>query len=586
MRSDAPLRILLPTAAALGSLFVVAFQLQLVPFFAHLFVEDRLLWPIVFYGIWAFVIGVTLVLLFLQDSVRRQSLPVLAVCASAMLLTLIHPIDGVAKNFFVAVTFVACISVLATASTPFALLRFSATATLLSAVICLLDILFSHGFTNTVGRAAGLSINANVAAAGLLLGAASSFWTVPQRWRSPFLLIVGAAIFVTLSRSTLLAAILICAGIAADLLWNRMRSPQPHSRIRWLASGATVLALAGWIAVALVSNDRFSVAARSSFLQIGAVQTQFAEAREAIANSIRAQTPPSPVDAVPRREPGPPSKTTPLSTTTSPSKTAPSKTATTSPSDAPRQSAPASPSSGPVPQSSRPAPSPDATPRPTPQPSGDDNERKLKTEEIIREITRRAEHEGDINSISARGLLMERAWLSYRSGPFFGRGLATAHALQPHNTFLLFAVAFGDFGWFVPLAFLGLTAYSVRSVQQLPLCLATFTVMMTSHDLPFTFGLLAPYILGIVGLNARLHGIQDKPGAVPAIRYAAAAAPFLFVIGAVATRGVGPSSIAGAPRLLVYFVFCVIALWAAVIWRWHQELLPRDHVLPGGREWD
>ena len=110
--------------------------------------------------------------------------------------------------------------------------------------------------------------------------------------------------------------------------------------------------------------------------------------------------------------------------------------------------------------------------------------------------------------------------------------------------------------------------------------------MMTSHDLPFTFGLLAPFILGIVGLNAQLHGIRDKPDAVPAIRYAAAAAPFLFFIGAIATRGVGPSSIAGAPRLLVYFVFCVIALWAAVIWRWHKELLPRDHVLPGGRGWD
>ena len=575
MRGDA-LRILLPTAAALGSLFVVAFQLQMVPFFAPLFVEDRLFWPAVFYGIWALVMGVTLVLLVLQNSVRRQSLPVLAVCASAMLLTLIHPMDGVAKNFLVAVAFVACVSVLAIASAPFALLRFSATGTVLSAVICLLDILFSHGFTNTVGRAAGLSINANVAAAGLLLGAASSFWTVSHRWRSPFLLVVGTAIFATLSRSTLLAAILICSGVAADWLWNRIRSPGPHSRIQWLGSGAMALALTGWIAVALFSNDRFSVAARSSFLQIGSTPAALAEAHEAIASSIRAQTP-SPIEAVPRREPDALSKPTPPSTTTPPSKTAPR-------SEARRQSKPASQSPGPAPQSSR--PSPNAMSGQTPPPSGDDNERRLKTEEIIKEITRRAENEGDINSISARGLLMERAWLSYWNGPFFGQGLAAAHALQPHNTFLLFAIAFGDLGWIVPLAFLGLTVYSVRSVQQLPLCLATLTVMMTSHDLPFTFGLLAPFILGIAGLNAQRYRIHDEPDAVPAIRYAAAAAPIVFAIGAISTLSFGPSSISGTPKLLFFLVFCAIALWSAGVWHWHKELFLREHALARGRGWD
>ena len=150
--------------------------------------------------------------------------------------TLIHPIDGVAKNFLIGTVFVACGSVLAIASAPFALLRFSATVTILSAVICLLDIFFSHGFTNTVGRAAGLSINANVAAAGLFLGAASSFWVVPHRLRTSFLLIVGAAILVTLSRSTLLAAIVVGCGIAADLIWARWKTTEPRRSLQW-ASG-------------------------------------------------------------------------------------------------------------------------------------------------------------------------------------------------------------------------------------------------------------------------------------------------------------------------------------------------------------
>jgi hypothetical protein len=550
---------LLPTAAALGSLFVVAFQLQMVPFFAPLFVEDRLLWPLVFYGTWAFVIGITLVLLVRQAAVRRQSLPVLVVCAAAMLLTLIHPIDGVAKNFLVAVAFVACVSVLASASAPFALLRFSAAATVLSAVICLLDILFSHGFTNTVGRAAGLSINANVAAAGLLLGGASSFWAVSPRLRGPFVLIVSTAIFVTLSRSTLLAVVLISSGVAADMLWRRIRSPDPHPRIRWLDSGAVILVLAGWVTLALFANDRFSVAARSSFLQIGSTPAAFAEAQEAIANSLHAPTP-SPSGTASRRELAPPPTAAPLPGGLRPS--------------------------GPAPQSSRPAPQATAIPRPEmPLPSGDERERKLRTEEVIKEITRRAENEGDINSISARGLLMERAWLSYRHGPHFGRGLAAAHALQPHNTFLLFAVAFGDLGWLVPLAFLGLTAYSVRSVQQLPLCLATFTVLMTSHDLPFTFGLLVPFILGIAGLNAQRYPPRDESDAVPAIRYAAVVTPVVFVIGAISTLSFGPPSIAGAPKLLFFLVSSAIALWSAGIWHWHKDLFPRGDALARGRRW-
>ena len=138
----------------------------------------------------------------------------------------------------------------------------------------------------------------------------------------------------------------------------------------------------------------------------------------------------------------------------------------------------------------------------------------------------------------------------------------------------------------MPLAFLGLTAYSVRSVQQLPLCLATFTVMMTSHDLPFTFGLLVPFILGVAGLNAQRYRSNDAPDAVPAIRYAAVVAPVVFVIGAISTLVFGPSSIAGTPKLLLFLVFCAIALWSAGIWHWHKELFPRGHALARGRGWD
>lgn len=503
------------TAATLSSLFIIAFQLQLLPFFSPLFVADRLFWPIIYYGYWSLVIGLTLVILVTERSILRRTLPVLAVCALAAGLIFTHPIDGISKNFLVAMIFVACASALAIASAPFALLRFSASVTGLSAVICLLDILFTHGFTNSVGRAAGLSINANVAAAGLLLGAASSYWTVPQRLRSPFLLIVGAAIFVTLSKSTGLAAIGICTAVGADLIWTRVRSPGPYPRIRWFRSVVLALGLVGWVVAALFSNDRFAVAATDSFRQIGGALTAFEEARQSIARAIETKA---------------------------------------------------------LPQSSTPAPASDDV---EPKSTSSDLIRKMDRDDLIEAIGRKAENEGDINSISARGLLMDRAFLAYRTGPFFGQGLAAAHALHPHNTFLLFAVAFGHLGWLMPSAFLGLTVYWARSVRQLPLFLATLSVMATSHDILLIPGLLAPVVFGVAGLNSRRCRANDAFDARPAMRYAAVAAPMLFAVGA-SIADSGTSSVAVAPKLLVFLVFGAITLWSIAVWQW-LENLPRQH---------
>src|SRR5215218_1944216 len=94
------------TAGAFGCLFIVAFQLQLLPFFSPLFVDERTLWPIIFYGCWALAIVTTLLLLALQRSILMRTPPVLAVCAGSAALTLIHPIDMVAKNFLICTVFV------------------------------------------------------------------------------------------------------------------------------------------------------------------------------------------------------------------------------------------------------------------------------------------------------------------------------------------------------------------------------------------------------------------------------------------------------------------------------------------------
>ena len=511
------------TAAALGCFFVIAYQLQLLPFFSPVFVDDRRFWPIIYYGGWSFVTGLTLFILASERSVLQRSLPVLVVCSFAAGLTFIHPIDTISKNFFVAMIFVACATVLANASSPLALLRFSASVTVLSAVICLIDILFSRGFTNSVGRAAGLSINANVAAAELLLGAASSYWVVPQRLRSPFFLIVGAAIFVTLSKSTLLAAIVICTGVGADLIWTRVRSSGPPLRIRWVRLSVLTLGLAGWVVVALFLNDHFSVAATNSYQGMGSALKAFGEARDSIASAV-----------ISRQLSGEASKPT-LSDTT---------------------------------------------------PVNDDVEKKSKSDEMMQEIARRAENEGDINSISARGLLMEMAFRSYQGGPFLGQGLGAAHAIHPHNTFLLFAVAFGDLGWLVPIAFLGLTVYWVRSIPHLPLFLATFTVMMTSHDILLTPGLLAPIVFGVAGLNSLRYRADDASDTSSAMKYAAVAAPILFALGAT-FEGITSLRVQVAPKLLLFLVFGAISLWSIAVWLWYAKPVhqPEKALLRGPR-WD
>lgn len=522
------------TAGALGCLFIVAFQLQLLPFFARLFVAERFVWPVIFYGCWTLVLVTTLSILILRRSILMRVLPVLVVCAASTALTFIHPIELVAKNFLVGTAFVACGTVLAVASAPVALLRFSASATVLSAVICLLDIFFSHGFTNTVGRAAGLSINANVAAAGLFLGAASSFWAVPPRLRTSFLLIIGSAILVTLSRSTLLAAIVVCSAVAADLIWARFRDTRPRRPLQWASGSILTLALVLWITLALFTNDRFSVAAKNSFQQIGTSISALEDARDAVAQAVQSKT----AGSVPRPEPARQAEP--------PTKPAASKTPTsTSP---PGTAAPATPASKPLVR--------------------DDEDERLKSQEIIREIERRAENEGDINSISARGILMERAYLSYQIGPALGQGLGPAHALQPHNMFLLFAVAFGFIGWLVPLAFLSLTAWWARSVQELPLFLATFTVLMTSHDVLFTPGLLAPIVFGIGGLNSLRYPADGAPHTLPALPYAAVAAPLMFAICAIYVISADPTVFPAVPPLLFFLVFCAIVLWSVGIWRW------------------
>jgi len=448
-------------AATLSAVAIIAFQSEFLGFFHPLLAGDQLLWPAIYYGYWTLTVCFTVAVLVTDPAVRRQSLPVLLVCLLMIALTFIHPLDWMAKNLVVAMMLLICVTVLILGSAPLLLLRLSAAVTTLSAVICCLDILFDDGLTNTAGRAAGLAVNPNDAAAGLFIGAAATWWAVPKRWRVPFLLLNGAAIFFTLSRSTLLAALVVVCGVGALSMWQMMRNGD-RPRLDGAPSGRTILVALGlliWGSVALSTNDRFVIAATDSFGGLRGALSAFEDASRSVQTAMQALT-------------------------------------------VQRKSA--------------------ATSEGAPQAAHVDAQ--------IDAIGKVSENEGEKNSVSARALFMWRAFITYGSGPFFGRGLAAAHEIAPHNTFLLFAVAFGHVGWLMPFAFIGLTFYRVRNAGQLPLGLATTAVLMTGNDILFPSFIVA-IAVGIAGNISRQSAAKVCHYSLAALRGVVIAGSICFIIG-------------------------------------------------------
>jgi hypothetical protein len=402
---------------------LTAFQLQLLPFFSPLFVADKTIWPVVHHGFWLFVALST------AFALSRRDLPLILLVGALGALTLAYPIDAISKSFIGALTFLVCACALARAAGAIKVLQLSAAVTAISACICLVDILFVHGLSDTPGRAAGLSVNPNIAALGLLLGAMASYWTVPKKWVGYFLALIGAAIFVTLSKSILIVYLAIFGAVLAVRI--RRRKPLPR------LAGAAVLTigLVAWIGLALTLNDRFMGSASNAFHLLGGALPAFEAARTSIAAAAAARRDGASAHQVMIEE---------LSR--------------------------GAENEGDINAARRDGASADQI--------------------MIEELSRRAENEGGINSISARGLLMERAWIAYRDGPLFGIGIGLAHAFHPHNSFLLFAIAFGPVGWLIPLGFIALAR------KNIPLVLATFAAAMVSHDIFLQPALLFPLALG------------------------------------------------------------------------------------------
>jgi hypothetical protein len=476
--------VLASAAGAIAAITVVLYQAWLMPFFQPFFAGREGLARLVFYTLYGSLLLTTTIVFGVRADIRRAVVPLALVAAVCVGAAVLHPIGEVTRAYIIAIGMGGAVVVLMQGSAPGAVLRVSAAVTVLNAALCFVDLLFADGFTTTVGRAAGLAINPNVAAAAVLLGAAASHRAVPRRFHLSFVVLTLGAIAVTLSRSTMLVAAAAIAVPAAVEIWRRARARRPL----WIAFDGVrpavfvAVGLVAWVGAATAINPRF----RPVVHAVVSDSLEFADAIGAAHEFV----------AVAAQDASPP----PVA-----------------------GSGVSSAAVG------------DGTPEAGARPPASDASR-------IAALDARLSDEGARNSISARTLFLERAMLEYRHNGFFGIGLEAAHPLVPHNTFVLFALAFGHLGWLIPLALVVLAFRAARDARDLPLSIALAGAMATSHDILLTPSLFLPIAIGIGGMIASGGNDGERQSVHRSVAFGASAAVGLFVLGCLVIVSVVPSS--------------------------------------------
>ena len=276
--------LLVKLAAGLCAFTIVIYQSWFMPFIASHEDPTRF----VVYALYGAVLVTSIAVLATRRDVRSKVLPLAIAAALTIAATALYPVGIAAKSYLITLFLGGGAIVLMLASVPLSVLRLSASVTALNALICLLDLFFAYGFTNTPGRAAGLAINPNVAAAGLLLGTAASYRAVSKKWRASFLVLVGAALLVTLSRSNLLVAFAAVAVPVVPRIWRRYRDGQRFQvdPTGWKRAFVVALVVLGAISAALTTNAYFRTAIDGSFAGILTAAEALDAAEEAIDTSL------------------------------------------------------------------------------------------------------------------------------------------------------------------------------------------------------------------------------------------------------------------------------------------------------------
>jgi hypothetical protein len=319
----------------------------------------------------------------------QRTWPALVMTAIFAAPIIFGPIRSVEKGYVENVALFAAVVLMAQALPQKRIAYISAGITAANAALCLVDIWRPDGLTyGDSVRGAALLGNPNLAAISLLLGALIALPALPKRAARPFLVLVAAGLFATLSRSTILVTAVLIAGLAG---WALVRK-KPFMFAIDLPTSLTAALLVAWTAGACFFNPGFVLSISEAIT--GAESASFAHS---IVSS-----------------------------------------------------------------------------------SGEDQTLAA----AIASIQKQAAKDGAANSITARTMLLSSGLEMARRRPLTGYGLTIAQAIAPHDTFLLFVLAFGVGGLLIPLGFVGmLTFYAWRNGRSLAIPVAIFGIMWVSHDL-------------------------------------------------------------------------------------------------------
>ena len=136
---------------------------------------------------------------------------------------------------------------MADASTRTITRRAIAVSTLLTVIINVWEITHPMTFSMALGRSASFYVNPNIAGAALVSGMLLAFPVVPARVRELFVLVVGAGVFLTLSRGALL-----CFGIVIVMM---LCSRQLRVKRLSLLTGGGTLIVASAMAALMASGE-------------------------------------------------------------------------------------------------------------------------------------------------------------------------------------------------------------------------------------------------------------------------------------------------------------------------------------------
>jgi hypothetical protein len=239
------------------------------------FIPQKLLWDIpnyIIYIIYALSLIVILHLTIVNIGVRRQ-----AIAIGSFLFVLSFPLvlsgdflSDIAINYFINLLTFFIVIILCLKSSRALVDMMIISVAIISALICLIDITFYDGYTNTTGRASGIFINPNIAGSSLLFLAVASTPLIPLNWKGAFIILMTGAIVSTLSRSSILIGILVLSSLLI------IRSPIKYINKKSLLNCFFAFLFIVIINLtALVANKSYSVAIENSIGSLNSVYDIF-----------------------------------------------------------------------------------------------------------------------------------------------------------------------------------------------------------------------------------------------------------------------------------------------------------------------